>query len=156
MATIDYKEKYEQAMERARQFIEKPYLEDSAGIVKYIFPELEESEDEEILDELIRSFEGEDIYVPKDIAVKCLKSVRDRIQLQQIEKWSEEDKKYKNIVYSAILNAGVRGIYDYHNVTKEDVKKWLDKNLRIQNMSKLSDGQIDKMENEYLNTIPKY
>lgn len=48
MATIDYKEKYEQALERARQFSEKPYLEDSAGIVEYIFPELAESEDERI------------------------------------------------------------------------------------------------------------
>ena len=45
MATIDYKEKYMQALERARQFSEKPYLEDSAGIVEYIFPELKESED---------------------------------------------------------------------------------------------------------------
>lgn len=49
---MDYKEKYEQALSRARQFSEKPYLEDSAGIVEYIFPELA-SEDERIRKEII-------------------------------------------------------------------------------------------------------
>lgn len=53
MATIDYKEKYEQTLERARQFSEKPYLEDSAGIVEYIFPELKESDDERIRKEIL-------------------------------------------------------------------------------------------------------
>jgi hypothetical protein len=56
MATIDYKEKYMQALERARQFSEKPYLEDSAGIVEYIFPELKESEDEKMRKSLIETF----------------------------------------------------------------------------------------------------
>ena len=50
---MDYKEKYEQALSRARQFSEKPLLEDSAGIVEYIFPELAESEDERIKNEII-------------------------------------------------------------------------------------------------------
>jgi hypothetical protein len=58
MTTIDYKEKYEQAMERARQFFKKPYLEDSAGIVGYIFPELAESKDERIRKRLVEYFEG--------------------------------------------------------------------------------------------------
>lgn len=42
-----YEKKYKAALERARQFSEKPYLEDSAGIVEYVFPELKESEEEE-------------------------------------------------------------------------------------------------------------
>ena len=50
---MDYEKKYKEAMERARQFFEKPYLEDSAGIVGYIFPELkEEGEDEKIRKEI--------------------------------------------------------------------------------------------------------
>jgi hypothetical protein len=53
---MDYKEKYEHALERARQFGEKPYLEDSAGIVEYIFPELKESEDEKIRKALVKYF----------------------------------------------------------------------------------------------------
>ena len=63
MTTIDYKEKYEQALERARQFSEKPYLEDSAGIVEYIFPELKESEDERIRKELISVFSNREKYL---------------------------------------------------------------------------------------------
>jgi hypothetical protein len=43
---MDYEKKYKEALERARQFSEKPYLEDSKGIVDYIFPELKESEGE--------------------------------------------------------------------------------------------------------------
>ena len=46
---MDYEKKYKEALERAKQFSEKPYLEDSKGIVEYIFPELKESEDKKIL-----------------------------------------------------------------------------------------------------------
>lgn len=52
---MDYEEKYKAALERAKQFSEKPYLEDSAGIVEYIFPELVDSEDSRIRKE-IRDF----------------------------------------------------------------------------------------------------
>ena len=41
-------EKYNKALERARQFSEHPLQEDSADIVEYIFPELVESEDEKM------------------------------------------------------------------------------------------------------------
>ena len=51
---MDYEKKYKEALERAKQFSEKPYLEDSAGIVGYIFPELKESEGEK--------------WIPKEIA----------------------------------------------------------------------------------------
>ena len=54
---MDYEKKYKEALERARQFSEKPYLEDSKGIVDYIFPELKESEDERIRKEIISMFE---------------------------------------------------------------------------------------------------
>ena len=50
---MDYEKKYKEALERARQFSEKPYLEDSKGIVDYIFPELKESEGERIKEALI-------------------------------------------------------------------------------------------------------
>jgi hypothetical protein len=50
---MDYKEKYNAALERARQFIEHPLQEDSANIVEYIFPELADSEDERIRKEII-------------------------------------------------------------------------------------------------------
>lgn len=49
----DYKAKYEEALEKARQFSEKPLQEDSSNIVEYIFPELAESEDERIRKDII-------------------------------------------------------------------------------------------------------
>ena len=54
---MDYKEKYEQALSRARQFSKKPLLEDSAGIVEYIFPELAEPEGSRIRKALIDYFD---------------------------------------------------------------------------------------------------
>ena len=42
---MDYEKKYKEALEIARQFSEHPLREDSSTIVKYIFPELKESED---------------------------------------------------------------------------------------------------------------
>ena len=83
---MNYEKKYKEALERAKQFSEKPYLEDSAGIVEYIFPELKESEDDRIrkniiatihlyygepLDdeakEMIAWLEKQDIFSKKDI-----------------------------------------------------------------------------------------
>ena len=50
---MNYEKKYKEAFERAKQFSEKPYLEDSKGIVEYIFPELQESEDEKVRKEIL-------------------------------------------------------------------------------------------------------
>ena len=60
MEQIDYKEKYEHALERARQFSEKPYLEDSAGIVEYIFPELKEKRIRKALINGFKDYKGWD------------------------------------------------------------------------------------------------
>ena len=38
---MNYEQKYKEALERARQFSERPLEEDSSSIVEYIFPELE-------------------------------------------------------------------------------------------------------------------
>lgn len=45
---MNYEQKYKEALEKARQFSERPLEEDSSSIVEYIFPELKESEDEKI------------------------------------------------------------------------------------------------------------
>ena len=50
---MDYEKKYKEALERARQFSEHPLQEDSDSIVEYIFPELAESEDERIREDII-------------------------------------------------------------------------------------------------------
>lgn len=51
---MNYEKKYKEALEKARQFSERPLQEDSSSIVEYIFPELKESEDEKIRKALIR------------------------------------------------------------------------------------------------------
>ena len=55
---MDYEKKYKEALEKARQFSERPLQEDSSSIVEYIFPELKESEDERIRETLIRFHRG--------------------------------------------------------------------------------------------------
>lgn len=53
---MNYEKKYKEALEKARQFSENPLEEDSSSIVEYIFPELQESEDEKIRKVLIDYF----------------------------------------------------------------------------------------------------
>ena len=65
---MDYEKKYKEAIERAKQFSEKPYLEDSKGIVEYIFPELQESEDERIRKSLIDMLKNDEKCYLKEIA----------------------------------------------------------------------------------------
>lgn len=65
---MDYEKKYKEALERARQFSEKPYLEDSKGIVDYIFPELKESEDEKIRKSLIDMLKNDEKCYLEEIA----------------------------------------------------------------------------------------
>ena len=84
---MDYKEKYEQALERARQFSEKPYLEDSAGIVEYIFPELAESEDERIRKEMIETLKNEAHEFPSSIIAE------NRYKNRSVKPFQKEKKK---------------------------------------------------------------
>lgn len=72
---MDYEKKYKEALERARQFFEKPYLEDSAGIVGYIFPELKYSEDE---------------WARKEMLEYCYKRINNEfpsITIHQVKRW---------------------------------------------------------------------
>lgn len=65
---MNYEKKYKEALERAKQFSEKPYLEDSKGIVEYIFPEFQESEDERIRKSLIDMLKNDEKCYLKEIA----------------------------------------------------------------------------------------
>ena len=83
---MDYKEKYEMALEGIQEILSSG--EDSIKMsrlqlrLQSIFPELKKSEDEDIavLDALIRRLEGEDVYVSPHLAAECLKSLKDRVQ----------------------------------------------------------------------------
>jgi len=108
---MDYKEKYVQALERARQFSEKPYLEDSAGIVEYIFPELSESKDERIRKRLAEYFEG---YYDRFATDRNHVNVHwEGLEVKEILAWLEKqgeqkpaDKKELKKIVVPIFNIG--------------------------------------------------
>jgi hypothetical protein len=56
----DYKKKYEQALERAKNYHEGHTLDvNLQAAMEYVFPELQESEDEKVRKRIIRVFKGE-------------------------------------------------------------------------------------------------
>ena len=128
MATIDYKEKYVQALERARQFSEKPYLEDSAGIVEYIFPELKESKESkesERIRELLLSFvkyDMSDNYSDDFSKEDCLAWLEKQKVLT-----TEEDLQGKEDVLWCIKQAKKHAKDENEMGTCWFAEKWLEK-----------------------------
>ena len=78
--TINYKEKYEKALERARVYWENDNdntLDIKAkGTMEYLFPELTESEDDRIIKEIIQSIKGNMIVIHKNKCLAWLEKVR--------------------------------------------------------------------------------
>lgn len=78
--TINYKEKYEKSLERARVYWETDNdntLDIKAkGTMEYLFPELAESEDERIIKEIIQSIKGSMIVIHKNKCLAWLEKVR--------------------------------------------------------------------------------
>ena len=133
MEQVDYKEKYEQAMERARQFFEKPYLEDSAGIVGHIFPELKESEDERIRKE-IRNFifNYPEYLIERDSWLTWLEKqgktspiISNPSNIGKVEQkptWSEEDQE----IWEEISNLLWEGFKKtYTKFSWDEIKGWI-------------------------------
>lgn len=114
---MDYKEKYEQALSKARQFSEHPLQEDSAGIVEYIFPELKESEDERIRKELItwlQNIEGQ--VLPIDRYNAALSWIEKQGEQKPAE-WSEEDDGFLNLLFAIFTNEHPNGVFSTDNIT---------------------------------------
>lgn len=66
----DYKQKYEEALERAKKYYNRElYAECNGSLVEDIFPELCESEDEKIRNEIIQSIQDNMCGIHKD---KCI------------------------------------------------------------------------------------
>jgi len=93
---MDYKEKYNAALVRARQFIEHPLQEDSENIAEYIFPELTMSEDERIRKALIEMIhdttgdECEDCYhVSKESVLAWLEKQGKKLDPDKVIEWLE-------------------------------------------------------------------
>ena len=70
-------------------------------------------------------------------AENWLKSIKDRVQpKQELKKivWSEEDKKYENIIVSILNNPSSEGMYSFHDVKRKDVINWFDSLLNNCNL----------------------
>lgn len=88
---MDYKKAYEEALERAKEFVGKDVVE----AMEYVFPELADSEDERIRKELIKETEGS--------GVRLFETVTNEEFIAWLEKqkpaeWSyENEKRLENI-----------------------------------------------------------
>ena len=144
---MNYEQKYKEALEKARQFSERPLEEDSSTIVEYIFPELKESEDERIRKELITHCRNTRC-VTEEGAERIAKWIA-WLEKQGEKKSSDEVLKIRQEVYQSGYNDGYKhGIEDVkqgeqksHAWSKED-----ERNLK---------GIIDEIEANK-NTAPDY
>lgn len=100
---MNYEKAYKEALEKARQFSERPLEEDSSSIVEYIFPELADSEDERIRKALIR-------FHKSTIDVDGIKSedIIAWLEKQGEKKSSDEVLKIRQEVYQSGYNDGYK------------------------------------------------
>ncbi len=117
-------EKYNKALERARQFSEHPLQEDSADIVEYIFPELVGSEDEKMRKMCMRYLDWEYQH--------CY-SNEDKMRIEKCIAWLE--KQGQTFTKKDVDDAYLQGTCDAkHEIEKQgkkldadDVIGWLEK-----------------------------
>lgn len=124
---MDYKEKYEQALERAREIIkdyENRGLKDILFYAKEdfeaIFPELKESEDEKIIKELITHCRNTRC-VTEEGAERIAKWIA------WLEKQSENEKgeRKKDDAYSEFAISAVEDYYGGDNPLRKEIVDWL-------------------------------
>lgn len=114
---MDYKQKYEEALERAKYLKENT---DSVGAkdISYtfeqIFPELKESEDEKIRKELIERFKWELKGAEEQDAAGCSRQ-KDIAMFKQGIAWLEKQGKKNHVEYN-IYNAKKGDILSYKNI----------------------------------------
>ena len=137
---MDYKEKYEQALEVAKETYNKqPMYKDW---LESMFPELKESEDERIRKGLIkavsRTFEGNKLFgtdVTREEALAWLEKQGEKKPQRMISAeakeamygnpaWSEEDKDVINHLL-AICN-GAKKFIQFESCSREDIIKCQD------------------------------
>ena len=91
----DYKEKYEMALEKAKKFIEEnPLVQNLNTWIKEIFPELKESEDKRIKEEIIEYLERTIPHHHRDEVLKSKEWI-DWLEKQGDEQksiWTDNDK----------------------------------------------------------------
>ena len=112
---MNYEEKYNKALERAKKFEEK-YGGDYAG---YIFPELAESEDERIRRKMLEHFRSKTKETWCNMPVKNIIAYLEKQKEQKSAEWSEEDER---------ILKGIIGLVDHnqhYNVSNKEMLAWL-------------------------------
>lgn len=126
---MNYEQKYKEALEKARQFSERPLEEDSSSIVEYIFPELKESEDERIRKAVIEmihdtpNIECEENYnVRKEDVLAWLEKQGEKKPIE----WKDSDEKYLFWALSSIQkDIAASEINGVNTKDLNDCVKWL-------------------------------
>jgi hypothetical protein len=118
LTVFDYKELYNQSLEKARDYHDDPNcLESLKDILEDIFPSLKESEDEKIRKALVR-------YHLSTINIDGIKGEEILAWLEkqggQKPKWSDEDEELLQLCCGAVAAA------DYYTLEdKEEMENWL-------------------------------
>ena len=140
----DYKEKYEQALERARNYREGHTLDvNPQAAMEYVFPELNESEDEKVRKRIIRVFKGEIGLPTKEETKKYIA-------------WLEKQGRVKHTCRNCQTfqdlhqNCPYSPIYQYTDLT--EAHKHLDDETPCEFWLE-KQGGIDKLSEEEQNSI---
>ena len=140
---MDYKQKYIDAIERARQFSEHPLQEDSADIVEYIFPELVGSKDERIMRELCKAIWT---YIPYEEAqeyIAWLEKQGEKSTIIDVDKMVMEYSQTKDgdfgLPVNCMIKAYKKGINDALKLSLNLEKQGEQKTLETQGNQVMSE-----------------
>lgn len=138
---MDYEKNYNEALNRARQFMNEHPTRAEADLMVALFPELAESEDEKIIKAIIGIIKNSnviDINISQEKMLSWLEKQR-----EQEQEWSERDEK---ILASAMSHIADSQCFDhFHDVSKEDIYTWL-KSLRTKSHWKPSEEQMEALK----------
>ena len=108
---MDYKEKYEQALARAREIYEDAFFERGCSgntLLKEIFPELAEFEDERTRKDIISYFKREldfaNLSEGAGLDVRFLNKALAWLVKQKPMEWTEEDEEWFNFTMDYLDN----------------------------------------------------
>lgn len=105
--------RYDEAIQRAGQFMKTPYLENSDDVVGFIFPELKDSEDERIRKSLIDMLKNDEKHYLKEIAwLEKQKTSEEALQYLRENHSSSEMSDFQVAMNIAVAKAYDKGYND--------------------------------------------
>ena len=149
MTTEEKAKAYDEALEKARKRVATDPQDHTVTILKDIFPELAESEDERIRKDIIAFLQSMNSHCDPaqdwDLRNRWLPYLEKQKEQKPAE-WSERDEKILASVMSHIADS--QCFDHFHDISKEDIYTWL-KSLRPRPHWKPSEEQMDALD-EYI------